>query len=107
MGKILINEYDCYSILKNEFLKKGYGFKRIESECFPDIIVFRNDDYYFIEVKFYRGKVLLSALTIDHLNLNGYFRPGQLLFRESMRIRNALHHYKLIVFNNKGERVEL
>lgn len=103
----LNNEYDCYDLLKKEYTEKGWGFLRIESIGIPDIIIFKGNDYIFIEVKFYKGKALLNNLSIEHLNEKGYFRPGQLLFRESMRIRKVLNHYKLIVFNNRGERIEL
>lgn len=103
MPKKISSEFETYPILKKYFQGRGFMFTRIEgSPSVPDIFVSRDDDWYWVEVKFYQGPKDLwnQDFTADDLS----WKPGQLRFRQDVIFRGSKEHYLLIIYNPSGER---
>ena len=94
------HERETYPYLGKEYTRKGWQFQRFEgAPSVPDIWVGKEDDYFWVEVKLYRGEKPLTKVTLDDLK----FEPGQLRFRHDNRQKcNGGKHYRLCVFNPRG-----
>ena len=85
-------EFDVYPRLKEAFESCGWLFNRVETaqkDGFPDIIVAKGDDYFFVEVKMLHKRVLKDIAE----DLKWQF--GQLAFLKKADMRGV--HYLLVV----------
>ena len=83
--------------------ERGFDFQRIEGvKTVPDYIIWDNDNVIFMEVKYYRGKEVLSDLTNYHIYHELKWQDGQLGFRDRCLCKND-KHYVLLIINCRGE----